>query len=73
MHRVAEAGYEAGVDFIILGTKELTPSKSFDPCRIDDTYRVSGIMHIYGQFITRNGTVKSDSDISGYAALYYDK
>jgi hypothetical protein len=52
MHGVAEAGYEAGIDFIILATQELTLGKSFDSCRVDDTYGMSGIMHRDGQLIS---------------------
>jgi hypothetical protein len=52
MHGKAEPGYEAGINFIIFGPHKFALGKSFDPCRIDDTYGVPGIMHIYGQFIT---------------------
>ena len=49
---MTEPGDNAGINFIILCPQELALGKSFDPCRIDDTYGMSGIMHIGSQFIS---------------------
>ena len=52
MHGMTEPGDDTGINFIIFGSDKLALGKTFDPCRVDDTHGVSGIMHIYGQLIT---------------------
>jgi hypothetical protein len=51
MHGKTEPGYEACINLVVLGPKELAPGKPLDSGRIDDTHNVSLIIEIGSQFI----------------------
>lgn len=52
MQRTTETGNKTSIDFIVFCPHKLALGKPFDPCRFDDTHRVSGIIHRGCQLIS---------------------